>query len=245
MEQPPRYVQNDSSLVFHLNNSLYGLKQVPRAWYEKMDNFLIDIGFSRCHSDSNIYTRKVGSHLIILVLYVYDFILIGSDSKLLNHVKTNLKKKFEMTDLGFLHYFLGLQVLQTNEGIFISQSKYACDLLRHFHMDDCKSDPSPFQSGVKIAATCTSPEVDATLYHHLVGSLLYSFFFFFFLFYFYVCRNQQLVGHVLALHVAVLSNRYHYNLQVCPRCPLRDTQGKSGGVELETSWNFIFTALAN
>jgi hypothetical protein len=88
-------------------------------------------------------------------------------------VKTNLKKKFEMTYLGFLHYFLGLQVLQTNEGIFLSQSKYACDLLRRFHMDDCKPTPSPFQYGVKLTSTCTSPEVDATLYRQLVGSLLY------------------------------------------------------------------------
>jgi hypothetical protein len=109
-----------------------------------MDSFLIATGFSRCHSNPNVYTKKVGSHLIILVLYVDDLILTGSDSKLLNHVKTNLKKKFEMTDLGFLHYFLGLQVLQTNERIFLSQSKYACDLLRRFHMDDCKPPPYPF-----------------------------------------------------------------------------------------------------
>jgi hypothetical protein len=88
-------------------------------------------------------------------------------------VKTNLKKKFEMTDLGFLHYFLGLQVLQTNEGIFLSQSKYDSNLLFRFHMDDCKLIPSPFQSRVKLTATCTSPEVDATLYHQLVGSVLY------------------------------------------------------------------------
>jgi hypothetical protein len=138
-----------------------------------MDRFLIATGFSRCHYDPNVYTKKVGNHLIILVLYVDDIILTSSDSKLLNHVKTNLKKKFEMTDLGFLHYFLGLQVLQTNEGIFLSQSKYACDLLHHFHMDDCKPSPSPFQSGVKLSATFTSPEVDATLYRQLVGSLLY------------------------------------------------------------------------
>ena len=78
-----------------------------------------------------------------------------------------------MTNLGNLHYFLGLQVLQTKEGIFISQSKYACDLLRLFHMEDCKLAPSPFQSGVKLSATCTSPEVDATLYRQLVGILLY------------------------------------------------------------------------
>ena len=78
-----------------------------------------------------------------------------------------------MTDLSFFHYFLGLQVLQTNEGIFLSKSKYVCDLLRLFHMDDFKPIPSPFQSRVKLTATCSSPEVDATLYRQLVGSLLY------------------------------------------------------------------------
>ena len=77
-----------------------------------------------------------------------------------------------MTDLGFLHYFLGLQVLQTNEGIFLSQSKYACDLLRHFHMEDSKPTLSPFYSGVNLDTTYTSPEVDATLYLQLIGSLL-------------------------------------------------------------------------
>jgi hypothetical protein len=143
MENPLGHVHNDSSLVCRLKKSLYGLKQAPRAWYAKMDNFFIATGFSRCYSDPNVYTKKVGSHIIILFLYVDDIILTYSDSKLLNHMKTILKKKFEMTDLGFLHYFLGLQVLQTNEGIFLSQSKYACDLLCRFHMDDCKPTTSP------------------------------------------------------------------------------------------------------
>jgi hypothetical protein len=144
IEHPIGYVQNDSNFFCHLKKSLYGLKQAPQSWYAKMDNFLIDTGFYRCDSDPNVYTKKVGSHLIILVLYVDVLILTGSDSKILNHVKNNLKKKFEMIDLGFLHYFLGLQVLQTNEGIFLSHSKYACDLLRHFHMENCKPGPSPF-----------------------------------------------------------------------------------------------------
>ena len=137
-----------------------------------MDSFLLDTGFSRCHSDTNVYTKKVGKHLIILVLYVDDLILTGSGPKLITHVKSSLKQNFEMSDLGHLHYFLGLQVLQTKEGIFLSQSKYACDL-RRFHMEDCKPTPSPFQFGVKLYTTFTSPEVDATLYRQLVSSLLY------------------------------------------------------------------------
>ena len=75
MEQPPGYVQNNSSLVCHLNKSLYVLKEAPRAWYAKMDSFLLDTSFSRCHSDPNVYTKKVRNHLIILVLYVDDLIL--------------------------------------------------------------------------------------------------------------------------------------------------------------------------
>eukprot|EP00253_Pinus_taeda_P014519 PITA_14519 len=66
-----------------------------------------------------------------------------------------------------------LTVLQSKEGISLSQSKYACDILRHFHMEDFKPAPSPFQSGVKLSVSCTSPEVDATLYRQLVGKLLY------------------------------------------------------------------------
>src|SRR5713101_5783312 len=115
MEQPPGYVQNNSSLVCLLKKSLYGLKQAPRAWYAKMDSSLLDTGFSRCHSDPNVYTKKVGNHLIILVLYVDDLILTGSDPNLITHVKSSLKQNFEMSDLGHLHYFLGLQVLQTKE----------------------------------------------------------------------------------------------------------------------------------
>eukprot|EP00253_Pinus_taeda_P007217 PITA_07217 len=173
MEQPIGFIQTDSSLVCRLKKSLYGLKQAPRAWYAKMESFLLESGFSRCYSDNTVYTKKVGNSLIILVLYVDDLILTGSDPNLINHVKSSLKKKFEMTDLGHLHYFLGLQVLQSKEGISLSQSKYACDILRHFHMEECKPAPSPFQSGVKLSVSCTSPEVDATLYRQLVGKLLY------------------------------------------------------------------------
>ena len=74
MEQPPGFVQ-DCSLVCWLHHSLYGLKQAPRAWYEKMDNFLLSIGFARCHLDPTVYIRKEGTDLLILVLYVDDLIL--------------------------------------------------------------------------------------------------------------------------------------------------------------------------
>lgn len=173
MEQPPGFIHNDSSLVYHLKKSLYGLKKTPRAWYAKMDSFLLATSFSRCHSDNTVYTKRVDGQLIILVLYVDNLIFTSSDPNLINHVKSSLKKKFDMKNLGYLHYFLGLEVLQSKEGISLSQSKYAYDLLRYFHMEDCKLAPSPFQFGVKLSLTCTSPKEDATLYRQLVDSLLY------------------------------------------------------------------------
>eukprot|EP00253_Pinus_taeda_P009850 PITA_09850 len=124
MEQPSVFIQIDSNLVCRLKKSLYGLKQDPWAWYAKMDSFLLDTSFSKCHSDNIVYTKKVGKSLIIIVLYVDDIIFTGNDPNLITHMKSSLKKKFEMTDLGHLHYFLGLQVLQSKEGISLSQSKY-------------------------------------------------------------------------------------------------------------------------
>jgi hypothetical protein len=108
-----------------------------------MDRFILNTIFSRCHFDPNVYTKKRGRYLIIVVLYVDDLILISGNPKLLIHVKYRLKKNFEMRDLGYSHYFLDLQVLQTKEGISLSQSRYACDL-HCFHIEDSKPTPSPF-----------------------------------------------------------------------------------------------------
>jgi hypothetical protein len=104
---------------------------------------------------------------------VDDLILTGSSPTLIDHVKSTLHQQFDMTDLGPLHYFLGLQITQSASRIGISQPKYALDLLNRFHMLDCKSAPMPFLSGVKLSTKCSTPLVDATLYRQLVGSLLY------------------------------------------------------------------------
>eukprot|EP00253_Pinus_taeda_P022057 PITA_22057 len=157
MEQPTGFIQTDSSLVCRLKKSLYGLKQAPRAWYAKMDSFLLETSFSRCHYDNTVSTKKVGKSLIILVLYVDDLILIGSDPNLINHVNSSLKKKFEMTNLGHLHYFLGLQVLQSKEGIFVSQSNAeASPLLVGFTDSDWVGDLDDRKSTVSYVFTVGS-----------------------------------------------------------------------------------------
>jgi len=119
LEEPPGFIETNSSLIW-LTESLYHLKQAPWASYAKMDSLLLDTCFSRCHSDNTVYTKKVGKSLIILVLYVEDLILTSGDPNLINHVKSNLKKEFEMTDFRHFHYFLGLQVLQSKKDISLS-----------------------------------------------------------------------------------------------------------------------------
>ena len=163
MEQPQGFLQ-DSSLVCHLRKSLYGLKQAPWAQYAKMDSFLLLVGFTRCHSDPNVYILQQGDSLLFLVLYVDDLLITGSSSPTIKAVKTVLQDSFLMIDLGLLHYFLTIEIFQFPSEITITQSMYALYLLLRFHMVDCKPTPTPFLSGVKLEAQCSSPVVDGTLY---------------------------------------------------------------------------------
>lgn len=134
-----------------------------------MDSFLLSSGFNRCHSDPTVYTKRQGSDLLIIVLYVDDVILTGSSSSMIQNVKEPLMGQFAMTNLGLLHYFLGLEAHQSSNGITIFQQKYALDLLQCFDMANCKPSSTPFQSGVILTASCTTPKVDPTLYHQLVA----------------------------------------------------------------------------
>ena len=86
-----------------------------------MDSFLLSTGFTHCHSDPTVYIQCLGDEILILILYVDDLILIGSSSSMLQDVKCALMDQFEMTDLGLLHYFLGLQIDQSPTGIFVYQ----------------------------------------------------------------------------------------------------------------------------
>jgi hypothetical protein len=163
----------DSSLVYRLKKSLYGLKQAPRAWYAKMDSYLLSQNFVRCKSDLNVYMLKMNDSLLLLVLYVDELLISGCSTLAIFAVKRILHDKFLMTDVGPLHFFLGLKISQGASGIKLSQAKYARDLLERFHMTDCKSAPTPFLLRVKVEDGGKTPLVDNTLYRQLVGSLFY------------------------------------------------------------------------
>jgi hypothetical protein len=138
-----------------------------------MDSYLLSQNFVRCKLDLNVYMLRMDDSLLLLVLYVDDLLIIGCSTSAIIAVKRILHDKFFMTDMGPLHFFLGLEIIQDASSIKISQAKYARDLLERFHMIDCKSAPTPFLSGVKLEDGRETPLVDNTLYKQLVGSLLY------------------------------------------------------------------------
>ena len=109
--------------------------------------------------------------MLIVCLYVDDMIYTGN--LMLEDFRTVMKKKFEMTDLGLMKYFLGLEVTQTDKGIFIYQHKYATDTLQRFRMDKCKPAGTPIALGTKLTKNADEPAVNNALYKQLVGSLMY------------------------------------------------------------------------
>jgi len=143
MEQPKGYFQ-DISLVYMLRRSLYILKQAPQAWYDKMDSYLLSRGFLRCISDHNVYMMSKIDSLLLIFLYVDDLLIIGSSASSIFAMKTALHDRFSMTDMGLLHYSLGLEIIQNDSGTNIYQSKYARDILDSFHMTYSKPTPTPF-----------------------------------------------------------------------------------------------------
>eukprot|EP00253_Pinus_taeda_P030191 PITA_30191 len=149
MERPHGFVQ-DSSLVCRLKKSLYGLKQGHRAWYAKMDSFLLSQNFETCKCDPNVYMLRTHDSLLILVFYVDDLLITGSSTSAFATAKRALHDRFLMTDMGPLHFFLGLEIIQDATGIKLSQDKVARDLLERFRMTDCKPAPTPLLSGVRL-----------------------------------------------------------------------------------------------
>lgn len=117
--------------------------------------------------------KVCGDDCLFVCIYVDDMIFCGSCDTMIQSFKQCMKQEFEMTDLGYLTYFLGLKVHQSDEGIFVSQAKYAHEVLTKFGMDECTSVDSPMEPGVKLTRQGEGDLVCSTYYKSLVGSLRY------------------------------------------------------------------------
>jgi hypothetical protein len=171
MHPPPGY--HSPHKVCKLQKALYGLKQAPRAWFAKFSSTLTQFGFHSSPHDSALFTRRSNSGIVILLLYVDDMIITGDDKTGISALQQYLSQHFEMKDLGSLSYFLGLEVSQDSEGYYLSQAKYASDLLSRAGITDCKTELTPLEVNCKLTPLDGTPLEDATLYRQLVGSLVY------------------------------------------------------------------------
>ena len=159
--------------VYKLLKALYGLKQAPRAWYDTLSDFLLKHGFTRGTIDKTLFYKKHGEDMILVQIYVDDIIFGSTNEKLCQRFSRLMQSEYEMSMMGELSYFLGLQVSQRNDGIFISQTKYVKDLLKKFGMVDCSPASTPMSTTTKLDEDKKGKSVDISSYRGMIGSLLY------------------------------------------------------------------------
>ncbi|XP_020225488.1 uncharacterized protein LOC109807382 [Cajanus cajan] len=174
VSQPPGF-ENEllSSYVFKLNKALYGLKQAPRAWYEKLSSFLTSNNFIRGKIDNTLFRKEIKDDFIIVQIYVDDMIFGATNENLCQEFSKLMQDEFEMNMMGELKFFLGLQIVQSKEGIKIHQTKYTKELLQKFKKEDAKPMKTPMHPSTTLGLDEESPDVDSTMYRGMVGSLLY------------------------------------------------------------------------
>lgn len=175
VKQPEGFeVVGQEHKVYKLYKALYGLKQAPKAWYSRIDSHLIKLGFRRSENEVTLYTKQDEDGLQLVVsLYVDDMLVTGSNTKMINTFKMEMQDVFEMSDLGTMNYFLGMEIKQCSSGIFISQKKYAIDILKRFKLDSCKEVATPLVQNEKISKDDGEKLEDSSAFRSLVGSLLY------------------------------------------------------------------------
>jgi hypothetical protein len=166
-------LSENTDYVCKLKKALYGLKQDPRAWYSRLDKYLQQARFRKGSADSNLYIKVSQGNILLIEIYVDDIIFGSDDDRLSQKFAKDMQSEFEMSLLGELSFFLELQIRQSNEGIFISQTKYIREMLKRFRMEDCKPVITPMQTSCKLSKDDDSKSTDQRQYRSMIGSLLY------------------------------------------------------------------------
>jgi len=160
-------------LVYRLKKTLYGFKQTPRAWSDKIGQYLVTSGFQTSNADFSLYVKKIDHGIVIIVIYVDDLIITGNSDAKISDLKKLLKQKFEMKDLGKLHYFLDIEEIQSPKRIWLLQRQYALNKLSEYGMTNYKPISIPLEQNMKLNANEGDLMEDTTMYRRIVGSLIY------------------------------------------------------------------------
>ncbi|XP_040374694.1 uncharacterized protein LOC112199378 [Rosa chinensis] len=173
MLPPPGFSRQGENLVCRLNKSLYGLKQASRNWFSKFSNAIQKAGYRQSKADYSLFTRVVGNSFTAVLIYVDDIVITGNDPKAIELLKAFLHKEFRIKDLGNLKYFLGIEVSRSKKGIFISQRKYALDILLDAGLTGARPCHFPMEQNLKLTPTNGEILKDPTRYRRLIGKLIY------------------------------------------------------------------------
>jgi len=159
--QPPNFEDHQHpNHVYKLKKVLYGLKQAPRQWYERLSNFLLSHGYDRDKIDKTLFIIKSKSSIILVQIYVDDIIFGATNDCLCEEFLAAMQGEFEMSMMGELFFFLGLQVKQSKDGIFLSQTKYCKEILKKFEMENCKETSTPMSTSCYMDADLAGTTID-------------------------------------------------------------------------------------
>jgi hypothetical protein len=156
-----------------LKKALYGLKQAPKTWYSRLDKYLHHAGFKKGSANNNLYMKVTQDSILLIEVYVDDIIFGSIDERLSHDFSKDMHNEFEMSLLRELSFFLGLQIPQSNQRIFISQTKYIREMLKRFVMEYCKPVITPMQTNCKLSKDDDSKPTDQRKCRSMIGSLLY------------------------------------------------------------------------
>ncbi|GJW05808.1 putative ribonuclease H-like domain-containing protein, partial [Tanacetum coccineum] len=172
--QPPGFEDPDHpDKVYKVVKALYGLHQAPRAWYDTLATYLLSNGFQRGQIDQTLFIKSQKGHILLVQIYVDDIIFGSTKKELCDEFEKLMKDKFQMSSMGELTFFLGLQVQQRKKGIFISQDKYVHEILKKFNFSDVKSASTPTDLEKPLVKDGDADDVDEHLYRSMIGSLMY------------------------------------------------------------------------
>lgn len=135
--------EGEGDKVSVLKIALYGLKQASKAWYSRINVHLLSLGFKRSLSEPTLYVKYNENDTLVIPLYVDDLLVTGNNADQIREFKQQMMKGFQMTDLGLMAYFLGMKITQDQGDVFICQMKYAREIRKKFHMEDCKGMSTP------------------------------------------------------------------------------------------------------
>jgi Reverse transcriptase (RNA-dependent DNA polymerase) len=170
--EPPPGLSLKYGVVCRLKKAIYGLKQSPRAWYGKLSSALTKIGYKKSEADSSMFTLISDKGCVIILIYVDDLVITGSDQQGIAALKTHLKNEFDIKDLGYLRYFLGIEIARSQKGLFLSQRKYVLDLLKETEKLGVKPSNIPINYNSKFVSDDDMLE-DIGQFQRIVGKLIY------------------------------------------------------------------------